>query len=243
MDEKAECDETAAVQLPQTSQSPQDNGTSENDPASAAASAACSDWRNPRNNHHVAQVKKKRKKKKEENRKDQDGRGSKQRKKAKKTEKRKKKEKEKQKKDWERETKNKGHLLCSEFPKVWRNPDAGYVSRCDIKFQRVVDADYPTLPYRRRKGEEKTVVHWGQRKLLLSEIEFLTLYGQEGHPVVYAGAAPGELLAAQLSTRLLKVVSIIFFQEPTSSCWQNYFLSSTLCWWTPRRSPSRCLME
>lgn len=38
----------------------------------------------------------------------------------------------------------------------------------------------------------KTVIHWGQRKLLLSEIEFLTAYGRsEGDVVVYAGAAPG----------------------------------------------------
>jgi cap2 methyltransferase len=34
-------------------------------------------------------------------------------------------------------------------------------------------------------------MHWGQRKLLLSEIEFLTKYGVSGATVVYAGAAPG----------------------------------------------------
>ena len=33
--------------------------------------------------------------------------------------------------------------------------------------------------------------HWGQRKLLFSEIEFLTLYGHLAKTVVYAGAAPG----------------------------------------------------
>jgi hypothetical protein len=37
----------------------------------------------------------------------------------------------------------------------------------------------------------KTVIHWGQRKLLLSEVEFLTLYGHLSSVVVYAGAAPG----------------------------------------------------
>jgi hypothetical protein len=31
----------------------------------------------------------------------------------------------------------------------------------------------------------------GQRKLLLSEIEFLTLFARPGDVVVYAGAAPG----------------------------------------------------
>jgi len=45
--------------------------------------------------------------------------------------------------------------------------------------------------YSRRQGEAKTVDHWGQRKLLFSEIEFLTLYGDKGCTIVYAGAAPG----------------------------------------------------
>jgi len=41
------------------------------------------------------------------------------------------------------------------------------------------------------KSNDKTVVHWGQRKLLLSEIEFLTNYSTSGQIVVYVGAAPG----------------------------------------------------
>lgn len=60
----------------------------------------------------------------------------------------------------------------------------------------------PKLCYRRRQGENKTTVHWGQRKLILSEIEFLTKYaGIEQHALntnnnvnivcIYAGAAPG----------------------------------------------------
>lgn len=40
-----------------------------------------------------------------------------------------------------------------------------------------------------------TVEHWGQRKLLLTEIEFLTKYGSDdNYLVVYAGAAPGSHL-------------------------------------------------
>ena len=55
--------------------------------------------------------------------------------------------------------------------------------------------------YRRRQHEVKSVLHWGQRKLLLAEIEFLTHHGPpqpqpQPQPaatttVVYAGAAPG----------------------------------------------------
>ncbi len=45
-------------------------------------------------------------------------------------------------------------------------------------------------PYVPTKGS-KSVNHWGQRKLLLSEIEFLTLYSEKNDNVIYAGAAPG----------------------------------------------------
>lgn len=51
------------------------------------------------------------------------------------------------------------------------------------------------LPYRKRQAHEKKSVHWGQRKLLLSEVQFLTLFhkpDQVFNPIiVYAGAAPG----------------------------------------------------
>jgi hypothetical protein len=56
---------------------------------------------------------------------------------------------------------------------------------------RVLAKDAPRGKYQRRKKHFKSVVHWGQRKLLLSEIEFLTLFAQPGDTVVYAGAAPG----------------------------------------------------
>jgi hypothetical protein len=52
----------------------------------------------------------------------------------------------------------------------------------------------PERKYTKRDDQIRTVVHWGQRKLLLSEIEFLTLVGKDklaGSVVVYAGAAPG----------------------------------------------------
>lgn len=36
-----------------------------------------------------------------------------------------------------------------------------------------------------------SALHWGQRKLMLSEVEFLTLYGHLANIIVYAGAAGG----------------------------------------------------
>jgi hypothetical protein len=53
---------------------------------------------------------------------------------------------------------------------------------------RVISAATPQSPYARRQGEAKTVEHWGQRKLLLSEIEMLTeVFSPSPIVVVYAG--------------------------------------------------------
>jgi len=59
------------------------------------------------------------------------------------------------------------------------------------QFSRILAPDAAGLSYHRRRDERKSVVHWGQRKLLMSEIEFLTLYAVPDCTVVYAGAAPG----------------------------------------------------
>ena len=48
-------------------------------------------------------------------------------------------------------------------------------------------------PYQRRKGQKKIAVHHGQRKLLLTEIWFLTLvHPPPGSLILYIGAAGGE---------------------------------------------------
>uniref|UniRef100_A0A7S0IU63 Cap-specific mRNA (nucleoside-2'-O-)-methyltransferase n=1 Tax=Calcidiscus leptoporus TaxID=127549 RepID=A0A7S0IU63_9EUKA len=73
--------------------------------------------------------------------------------------------------------------------------NSAYACLTDLPFDRVLRADAPRAEYRRRKGETKTVIHWGQRKLLLTELEFLTQHARLGHPVVYAGAAPGTHVA------------------------------------------------
>ncbi|RNA14978.1 hypothetical protein BpHYR1_005028 [Brachionus plicatilis] len=64
---------------------------------------------------------------------------------------------------------------------------------------RIIDERSTSEKYRRRKNEDKSTFHFGQRKLLLSEIEFLTLClnetiereNREKFIFVYAGAAPG----------------------------------------------------
>ncbi len=64
-------------------------------------------------------------------------------------------------------------------------------------------AEFPRRPYKVTRHKDRSVNHWGQRKLMLSEVEFLTLMHQElvlakkqqGEKIrpimVYAGAAPG----------------------------------------------------
>jgi hypothetical protein len=71
----------------------------------------------------------------------------------------------------------------------------GYYSARALALERRVSRSTPSSAYYRRGNEERTLVHWGQRKLLLAEIEFLTLYGHLSKTVVYAGAAPGTHLA------------------------------------------------
>lgn len=61
------------------------------------------------------------------------------------------------------------------------------MNQCD----RLLDDFTRRLPYRSTMEYAKTVNHWGQRKLLLSEIEFLTEHANEHTIVIYAGAAPG----------------------------------------------------
>ena len=60
------------------------------------------------------------------------------------------------------------------------------------KLDRVLDDNYPRDKYRRRECELKSANHWGQRKLLMSEIEFLLQFADQTPNVLYVGAAPGD---------------------------------------------------
>lgn len=71
----------------------------------------------------------------------------------------------------------------------------------DIEFTEDMLQLSPNAPSReyysrKKEGEIKKMVHWGQRKLLLSEIEFLVYFWDPKHTpnpiVVYAGAACGD---------------------------------------------------
>ena len=68
----------------------------------------------------------------------------------------------------------------------------------NIPFKRTLLENDPKKVYHSRKGQLKTVIHWGQRKLLMSEIEFLHMEPpplEQRCVVIYAGAAPGTHVA------------------------------------------------
>lgn len=64
-------------------------------------------------------------------------------------------------------------------------------------FPVVMSDDFPSEPYRSRNKEVKSSIHWGQRKLIISEIQFLSLYAlpKTAHHIVYVGSAPGTHIA------------------------------------------------
>lgn len=106
------------------------------------------------------------------------------------------------------------------YANIHKNPYYSYICtysktrkyELPSKLFRILSDDFPREKYRRRTSEFKSVLHWGQRKLLLSEIEFLCLYLKKhsetinGEPnpnahnynplhVIYAGSAPGTHIA------------------------------------------------
>ena len=66
--------------------------------------------------------------------------------------------------------------------------------KADYPPERTLDIDDPNIysyPYSKKNVCATTGVHMGQRKLFLSEMEFLTKYAKKGDLVVYVGAAEG----------------------------------------------------
>lgn len=70
-------------------------------------------------------------------------------------------------------------------------PDEAAERKIAVPFERVLTPDARELPYRSSRERLRPQLHIGQRKLLLNEIEFLTLHGDKSDTVVYVGSAPG----------------------------------------------------
>lgn len=99
---------------------------------------------------------------------------------------------------------------------IWKLPNSKELVQDETKYlesRLFTDDDFflndtdKQLAYRRRRGEEKLSEKWGQRKLLMTLIQFLTNYWEpQSYPdlkVVYAGSAPGtniEIVASMFPT-------------------------------------------
>ena len=59
-----------------------------------------------------------------------------------------------------------------------------------------LDDNFPQAAYRSRGQCVKSAIHWGQRKLFMSELQLLVLFAEPNVPywIVYVGAAPGSHL-------------------------------------------------
>lgn len=65
-------------------------------------------------------------------------------------------------------------------------------SRITVPLERTISRATRRLAYRKGSlSRFRMTMHNGQRKLLISEIEYLTIYGHLSRVIVYAGAAPG----------------------------------------------------
>lgn len=94
-------------------------------------------------------------------------------------------------------------------------------SQVRVEFNRIMNMTSDRrLPYRRRTHDRKTNVHWGQRKLLMSEIEFLTMYGELSSTVLYVGAADGQHIAL-LTHMFPKHKFILYDPSPFHKCLKN----------------------
>jgi len=79
---------------------------------------------------------------------------------------------------------------------VRQNRDAEFKTADD--FYSAIYDDMPTLEYQKTSADKmRTTIHNGQRKLLMTEIEFLTLKyeNNKNNIMIYAGAAPGTHIA------------------------------------------------
>jgi hypothetical protein len=73
----------------------------------------------------------------------------------------------------------------------WFTDEERRESSVKVQFSRKFSLDDRKLRYRETNMYKKLTLHAGQRKLLLSEIEFLTLHGSKSKLIIYPGAAPG----------------------------------------------------
>lgn len=126
------------------------------------------------------------------------------------------------------------------------------------EFFRKITFDMPRKIYRRRLDEIKNVIHWGQRKLFLTELEFLVMYFKKNPIipsgkkiiVVYAGAAPG--IHSPLLSRMFNTVEFQLYDpakfSPLLDKWKNihvhqeYFTDEIAHKWSSDNNPNDIIL-
>lgn len=88
----------------------------------------------------------------------------------------------------------------------------------DVKLPKEIpqfSGSFYDIPIRRPYDPRVKVnnIHWGQMKLILSEIEFLTQYHSRGSVVLYVGAAPGEHIPL-LSSMFPHLLFVLYDPQP-----------------------------
>eukprot|EP01064_Diplonema_japonicum_P008862 TRINITY_DN16315_c0_g2_i1.p1 TRINITY_DN16315_c0_g2~~TRINITY_DN16315_c0_g2_i1.p1 ORF type:complete len:573 (+),score=168.28 TRINITY_DN16315_c0_g2_i1:62-1780(+) len=88
------------------------------------------------------------------------------------------------------------------------------------ELERVLRDDAPQEAYRRRQGEVKTTLHWNERKVLLSEAEFLTKEaGTDKVTVIYVGAAHGTHIP--ILSKMFPAISFILIGPEQPACQES----------------------
>jgi cap2 methyltransferase len=109
--------------------------------------------------------------------------------------------------------------------------------------------------YRSRKMEIISTLHWGQRKLLLTEIEFLTKYlseckNKKDTYVIYAGSAPGTHIG-YLSKLFPDIYFILYdprqfssklTENPHINTYEQFFTDETANEWKSIKHPSKNIL-
>ena len=97
-----------------------------------------------------------------------------------------------------------------------QNPDDTCMKR--NKVYQILDDNFPQKEYVKGGSEKRKTLHWGQRKLLLTEIDFLTENtspNERNTVVIYVGAAPGDHLP--YLTKLFPTLKYVFIDPQFSN--------------------------
>ena len=116
--------------------------------------------------------------------------------------------------------------------------------------QLFLQDDSPQLPYHEKSGSLAWPLHWGQRKLLINLMYFVSKYAQSNSrvDVIYMGAAPGHNINILLDIfpnihwHLFDEEPIVVREDPRTNIHQRYFLEQDVDTWNKKAPESIVLL-